>query len=232
MATMSSDEIDIADLKAQIQADIDASNELQARLDELRQSIKDGYKISDAHAIEGMEPEARQMLKDLMIRIEKIEEQSNLKPTDREMLQALNGRQVVFDKQIMQLAEMRDLTYEARGGAFTWKDTVEPEKELGPGEKARMYRKKKPEPTAKHGAGPLFEDMPTPVVEAKLADVPNIGSVAEPIVPRNVGTDEHAHSEPDLYMFSEEYDDAALYDDDELEGELEPEPEVDKSDCE
>lgn len=64
--------------------------------------------------IDIMERSKKDMAKELMFRIEKIESSASLGPTDREMLQALNARLAVCDLQTMRLAEFRDLEVTAR----------------------------------------------------------------------------------------------------------------------
>lgn len=128
---MSSAGLSIADLKSLIQRDILACEHIQIRIDELRDVILAGKTIADANALDSMETEGRKMLRDLLSRIDAIEGQAtDLTATDREMLQALNARQVVCDKQVMQLAELRDLHRQARGLEFeVLEDELEPEEE-------------------------------------------------------------------------------------------------------
>jgi hypothetical protein len=63
------------------------------------------------------------MSKDLARRIEDVEAKPALDATDREYLRALAVRQVVWDRQIMQLAEISDLLFEARKSKVTGKGT-------------------------------------------------------------------------------------------------------------
>lgn len=117
----------IADLKALIKRDVEASKELQTRLEQLRQDIKDGKKLPKKK-IDLMEISNKDMTKDLVLRIEQIEA-TDMAATDREMLQALNARLAVCDVQAMQLAELRELEHEARGEHHEF---LEPEKEPVP----------------------------------------------------------------------------------------------------
>lgn len=88
-----------------------------------------------------MEQSNKDMTKDLVSRVEKIESAANLDATNREMLQALNARLAVCDLQAMRLAELRDLEFVARGTKereFLEAEgipcaTVESEEELSPG---------------------------------------------------------------------------------------------------
>ncbi|KXT15482.1 hypothetical protein AC579_3376 [Pseudocercospora musae] len=96
------------DLRTLIKVDIEASNELQTRIDRLRRDLKDGRR-PPGKEIEELELANKDMTKDLVLRIEKIENAGPLTPADREMLQALNARLTVCDRQGMQLTELRDL---------------------------------------------------------------------------------------------------------------------------
>jgi hypothetical protein len=72
-----------------------------------------------------MERSNKDMTKDLVSRVEKIESASPLDATDREMLQALNARLAVCDLQAMRLAELRDVEVTAR--STMRKEPLEPE---------------------------------------------------------------------------------------------------------
>ena len=184
---MSSTGQGIADLKDQVQRDIIASEDLQVRIDELRVMITDGKTLTDANSLGDVETEGRRMLKDLLRRIDQIEEQPNLDATDREMLQALNARQVICDKQVMQLAELRDLHRQARGLDFEGLDDfLKPAVTLGPVKTARMYRQK--------DEGKSSLPLSTAHVEAPPG--PSVEESAEPADTKGVGVAEYVTSPP------------------------------------
>ncbi|KAK5135058.1 hypothetical protein LTR08_005718 [Meristemomyces frigidus] len=186
----------IADLKDLVQRDIKASEDLQARIDELRIMISEGKTITNANALGDIETEGRRMLKDLIRRINQIEDQPSIEATDREMLQALNARQVVCDKQVMQLAELRDLHRQARGLPFEeLGEYVQPAALLKPGTKARIYRKKKDD-TAPEDAGEPSLPAMAPHAGATTAPGPSVEDVGEPVDPRDIGAAAYANSPP------------------------------------
>ncbi|EME77727.1 uncharacterized protein MYCFIDRAFT_200167 [Pseudocercospora fijiensis CIRAD86] len=96
------------DLRTIIKVDIEASNEVQTRIDRLRRDFQNGRR-PPGKEIEELELANKDMTKDLVQRIEKIENAGPLTAADREMLQALNARLTVCDRQGMQLTELRDL---------------------------------------------------------------------------------------------------------------------------
>ncbi|KAK5126240.1 hypothetical protein LTR85_010475 [Meristemomyces frigidus] len=231
---MSSAGLSIADLKDLVQQDIQDSQQMQSHIDELRTVIAEGRTIPDVHALQDLESKGRKMLKDLIIRIDKIEDQDSLTATDREMLQALNARQVVCDKQIMQIVEFRDLHWQARGKDYYPEnpEIIVPEKRLRPGAKARMYRKK-PTAAPETASGPSTEGASTPVVEPKKPLGPSMKSVAEPVDPRDIGaapyaTSRDAHATgtvPSENLFEVVYEDEEYEDEGEYEYEEEEEDE-------
>ncbi len=96
------------DLRALVQKDIAASNELQARIDRLQQQLLDGEQPNlDQTSL--MSDEHKSIGRDLILRIDQIEGQERLDATDRMMLQALTARLAVHDLQSARLAEYRDL---------------------------------------------------------------------------------------------------------------------------
>jgi hypothetical protein len=112
--TSPSRETSTSDLKSLIAADLAASNELAARITQLRLDIADGKPLPDKK-VDLMERSNKDMTKDLVSRVEKIESSADaLDATDREMLQALNARLAVCDLQAMRLAELRDVEVMAR----------------------------------------------------------------------------------------------------------------------
>lgn len=97
-----------------IKQDLLASNELAARITQLRQDTADG-KPSSARSIAIMASSNKDRAREIGARIEDLVGRQDKTPTDRELLQALTARQAICDKQSMQLAELRDLEFEARG---------------------------------------------------------------------------------------------------------------------
>lgn len=106
-------ETNTAELKALIARDLAASNELADRISQLRVDIAEGKPLP-SKKVDLMERSNKDMTKDLVSRVEKIESVSPLETTDREMLQALNARLAVCDLQAMRLAELRDVEVTAR----------------------------------------------------------------------------------------------------------------------
>lgn len=105
---MSSAGLNIDDLKQRIEKDIAASNELQQHIDQLREDIAAGKSIDD-NEIALMGVEHKQIGRDLVARIEQIENQAKLDAADRNMLQALTARLSVHDLQSARIAEFGDL---------------------------------------------------------------------------------------------------------------------------
>lgn len=111
---MTSPEPNITEIRSLIQHDLLASNDLAARITQLRHDIAAGKQ----HPVNGtniMEISNRDRTKHLVARIASIESQDPMSRTDRELLQALNARLAVCDGLAMRLAELRDLEIEARG---------------------------------------------------------------------------------------------------------------------
>lgn len=108
-----SQETNMEDLKALIARDLAASNELADRISQLRIDIAEGKPLP-SKKVDLMERSNKDMTKDLVSRVEKIESAPDLDATDREMLQALNARLAVCDLQAMRLAELRDVEVTAR----------------------------------------------------------------------------------------------------------------------
>jgi len=123
MATPSR-ETNIAELKALIAHDLAASNELADRISQLRIDIAEGKPLP-SKKVDLMERSNKDMTKDLVSHVEKIESGSDLDATDREMLQALNARLAVCDLQAMRLAELRDVEVSAR--STMKKEALEPD---------------------------------------------------------------------------------------------------------
>lgn len=110
---MSSHETNTAELRSLISRDLAASNELADRISKLRIDIAEGKPLPDKK-VDIMERSNKDMTKDIVSRVEKIESAAPLDATDREMLQALNARLAVCDLQAMRLAELRDVEFMAR----------------------------------------------------------------------------------------------------------------------
>jgi hypothetical protein len=102
-----------AELKALIALVFLASNELADRISQLRIDIAEGKPLP-SKKVDLMERSNKDMKKDLVSRVEKIESAPDLDATDREMLQALNARLAVCDLQAMRMAELRDVEVSAR----------------------------------------------------------------------------------------------------------------------
>lgn len=97
-----------------IATDLAASNALADRISQLRLDIAEGKPLPDKK-VDLMERSNKDMTKDLVSRVEKIESSdAPLDANDREMLQALNARLAVCDLQAMRLAELRDVEVSAR----------------------------------------------------------------------------------------------------------------------
>lgn len=105
---MSAAGLSMEDLRALVQRDIAASNELQARIDHLQQQLLDGEQPTlDQTSL--MTHEHKSIGRDLILRIDQIESQGQLDAADRTMLQGLTARLAVHDLQSARLAEYRDL---------------------------------------------------------------------------------------------------------------------------
>lgn len=103
--------LNMCELRQIIKLDREASNELQTRIDIVRRDIRNGERLPEK-TVEMMESLNKNMTRDLVQRIEKIEDQGVLTTTDRELLQALNAQLATCDRSGMQLAELRDLEQE------------------------------------------------------------------------------------------------------------------------
>ena len=108
-------EKNLAEMHSLIARDLAASNELAARITQLRQDIAEG-KPQPRKKVDLLERSNKDMTKELVLRVERIESVpvGRLEAADREMLQALNARLAVCDMQAMRLAELRDLEFTAR----------------------------------------------------------------------------------------------------------------------
>jgi len=104
------------ELRVLIKQDTLESEHLQTRITQLRHDILAGIPMARGNVLSDVELQAKKMSKGLARRIEEIEEKDIRTATDREYLQALNARQVVWDRQIMQAAELRELMFEALKG--------------------------------------------------------------------------------------------------------------------
>jgi hypothetical protein len=105
----------LAEMHSLIARDLAASNDLAARITQLRHDIAEG-KPQPPKKVDLLERSNKDMTKELVLRVERIESlpAGSLGATDREMLQALDSRLAVCDLQAMRLAELRDLEFTAR----------------------------------------------------------------------------------------------------------------------
>jgi len=249
---MSATGTNITDLHELGKHDKETSDDLQRRIEDLKQTLESGHKPETAATLGAMETEGKKILKDLTRRIEEIEGRGNLDATDREMLRLLTVRQVVIDKQVMQLAELRDLIHVSHG--INW---YENKRLAGSGnilqrhEKPRLL-KKWAKQDAEQASEPSTEAVPATEAspgEPLTTDPTNAHSpgcglevVAEHI---QHGDDDETGDQEAVHESEEEFEQVfddynrpvygVRYDDedeDEDEEEEEPEPEVDKSDCE
>ncbi|EME39954.1 hypothetical protein DOTSEDRAFT_158568 [Dothistroma septosporum NZE10] len=124
-SAMSAAGLDVNDLRSIMKLDIAASNELQSRIEQLRQDISAGRRPPE-EKIALCDMANKDMTKDLIRRIEKIEGQGRLTTGDREMLQAFSSRLAVCDRQGMDITELRD-----------WKRDVQRQEALPLGGKPR-----------------------------------------------------------------------------------------------
>lgn len=101
----------VCNIRQIVRLDMAASDELQMRIDQVRWELKGGIGLQES-TVETMENLNKDMTKDLVNHIEKIERSGAPTPLDREMLQALSARLALCDRQGMELAELRDLDKE------------------------------------------------------------------------------------------------------------------------
>ncbi|KAK1064098.1 hypothetical protein LTR33_012154 [Friedmanniomyces endolithicus] len=116
MSTMSTTGTSTTELRALVKRDTLESEHLQTRITQLRHDILAGIPMAQGNVLSDVELQAKKMSRDLARRIEAIEDKDARTATDREYFQALNARQVVWDRQIMQAAELRELMFEALKG--------------------------------------------------------------------------------------------------------------------
>lgn len=100
--------LNIEDLRELVKKDLDASNELQNRIDRIRKYAAAGEK-PDSTEVSLVGVEHKQIGRDLVSRIEQIEQQKDLMAADRNMLQVLTARLGVHDLQSARIAELGDL---------------------------------------------------------------------------------------------------------------------------
>lgn len=223
----------VAELKGLIKKDVQESKQLQAQIDQLRQDIKDGNLPTEGNVLGHVESESKSMSKELARRIEAIEDKPDKNAMDREYLQALNARQVAWDRQIMQIAQIADLVYEARkrnfrsdGGRDEFLETAQ---QLPKGGKARGYGTEPKKTSVLEPDAPSLT-LKTPAVEHSAQPPPASGSAvhADPDEEPNTGYEHETHGGSD---HDDAYDEDA-YDgyeygsrgEDDQEGEEEPEP--------
>nr|OQO25724.1 hypothetical protein B0A51_04568 [Rachicladosporium sp. CCFEE 5018] len=104
----------LTDLRALIAADTAASNALQARIAQQEDDLASGKTLPDKK-VDLMERSNKDVVRDLVARLERIEGSENLTATDRETMQGLNARLAVCDILAMRLAKLKDLEFQARG---------------------------------------------------------------------------------------------------------------------
>jgi hypothetical protein len=215
------------ELKELTQIDKKSCVDVQGRIDDLRAELSNGRDTTKANVLFGVDEkleEARQVSKDLTRRIETIYDLDAPSPTDREMLQALNARQVARDQLIQLYAELSALQSEACGYLVKDSETEEreflkAERELGAHEKIRGFGDVKKYYTSDKKSGkeparapPAEEEqsaeidpmtpLPTPPMHA--GEAPDLEDVAEPIDPRDVGAAPYATEDDDQEYYEEE----------------------------
>ncbi|KAK3677249.1 hypothetical protein LTR78_002787 [Recurvomyces mirabilis] len=164
-----------AELRELIKQDVEESRELQTQIDRLRSDLEQGSAPPEGNVLGHIESQSKKMSKELARRIEQIEEIPKKSASDREFLQALNARQVAWDRQIMQISEIADLMYEARKGAV---------KEGGDREEFLEHEQK----SSKHGKQTFDGEattaavtvMPVPGADQPLPSVPTVAAKANP----------------------------------------------------
>ncbi|GIZ38578.1 hypothetical protein CKM354_000199100 [Cercospora kikuchii] len=117
--------LNVCELRQIIKLDREATKELQSRTDKLRRDLRNGGVLPEK-TVEMMEDLNKDMTRELVQKIEKIESQDALTTTDRELLQALNAQLAKCDQSGMKLAELRDLEEELqrRRRDSGYKDTL------------------------------------------------------------------------------------------------------------
>lgn len=170
---MSSAGLNIDDLKQRIERDIAASNELQQHIDRLREDITVGKPIDDNEvALIGVEH--KQIGRDLVFKIEQIENQDKLDAADRNMLQVLTTRLGVHDLQSARIAEFGDLRA------------------------PKEFLKDEPDPQNKHS---LTQPILAPLDSRKLAAGKSSDSL---VSTRGSTSDERDSDDDDSYEFAED----------------------------
>ncbi|KAF2214397.1 hypothetical protein CERZMDRAFT_95668 [Cercospora zeae-maydis SCOH1-5] len=105
--------LNVCALRQIIKLDREATKELQSQIDKLRRDLRNGGVLPEK-TVEMMEDLNKDMTRELIQKIEKIESQDALTTTDRELLQVLNAQLAKCDQSGMKLAELRDLEDELR----------------------------------------------------------------------------------------------------------------------
>ncbi|EMD00232.1 hypothetical protein BAUCODRAFT_370575 [Baudoinia panamericana UAMH 10762] len=218
----------MADLADLIYKHTEESRHLQTQIDQLRLDIANNVPTAGVNALGQLETQGKKMVKDLVRRIEVIENKPSQTATDRQYLQGLNRHLVVCDRQVDQLAELTALMLEARGsvgeGRPSRSELLEPEEGLSPSDKPRMYKEKAPHV---YPVAPALANSPEKHVPSKGAQHARqgftLGSPAEALDTRqkaDVADDPKAYEE-----YRHDFDPDGG-DDDEVD---EEEPEVNKS---
>ncbi|KAK4556383.1 hypothetical protein LTR86_006527 [Recurvomyces mirabilis] len=220
-----------AELRELIKQDIEESRELQTQIDRLTHDLEQGNAPPEGNVLGHIESQSKKMSKELARRIEQIEEIPTKSASDREFLQALNARQVAWDRQIMQISEIADLIYEARKGAV--KEGGDREEFLEHEQKSLKHSKQTFDGEATTAAVPA---MPVPGAHQPILSGPtaalkvNLGSSSSEEAGSNTSErgsgsvvddpEELAACEDELHE-GEEYDEGDDYYEDEEE-EIEP----------
>lgn len=152
---MSSAGSNIEDLRQLVQKDLKASNDLQDRIDRLREAVAAGERPSDAEfGLFGVEHKA--IGRDLVHRMEQIEEQKDLTAADRNMLQALTARLGVHDLQSARIAELGDLLVKNE-----WLKAEDPPRGTEPSSKTRVASTDSQVSTFQQNQEAIHEQKPT-----------------------------------------------------------------------
>lgn len=162
---MSSAGLNIEDLRQLVKRDLEASNELQARIDHIRKEIDSGEQPARTE-VSALGVEHKAIGRDLVHRIDQIEGQQSLTAADRNMLQGLTARLGVHDLQSARIAELGDLLV----GNKAWLKSDERPK--SPGSAAKVSSGSKASPDSGSGKrsppAPLLEPATPPTESLEL----------------------------------------------------------------
>lgn len=200
------------DLKELIERDIEYSEQLQKRIDEVHKDIIDGKAPEDK--IDLMESTHKEVTRDLVHQVDRIEDAGNLTATDREMLQALNARLVVLDKLAMRLAELRDVRMMHRG-ENPWDETIKGIEPM-PGRSKHIMRgnsttSREPETELE---GPRTTTLAEPETSAGSVDQRDTGEASHAMPEQGLATVNDEHDSPESEIAGEAPSDEHVEDDD------------------